>query len=284
MSSAEPTALARDAETAASLRRWLRAPWDYFAMAVGLAYWAVFGLMVTCLSSILYLILPRAMGRSVGQAFHHWLFRIFVILLRVLRLVDSDLTSLAGLRAIHTPIIVAPNHTSLWDVVFLIARMPHALCVMKKSILYNPFLGGGSRLCGYIPNGGNTQMIRDAADSLHSRAQLLIFPEGTRTVRDARWINPLKGGIAIIATRAGVPVYPVFIRSNTRFLEKGWPLWKRPNFPIRICFELGEPITPGTDESSQAFTTRLQAVYERELAKPHPLRRTLVTPAPPTAV
>lgn len=252
-------------------------------MAVGLAYWAVFGLMVTCLSLILYLILPRSVGRSVGQAFHHWLFRVFVILLRVLRLVDSDLTSLGGLRAIRTPVIIAPNHTSLWDAVFLIARLPRALCVMKKSILYNPFLGG-ARLAGYIPSGSNSQMIRDAADSLHSGAQLLVFPEGTRTAREARWINPLKGGLAIISARAKVPVYPVFIRSNTRFLEKGWPLWKRPNFPIRISFELGEPVTPGPDESSQAFTSRLQAIYERELAKPHPLRRTLVTGQPPSGV
>ncbi len=283
MSPAEPTALTQDSETPASLRRWLRAPWDYFAMAVGLAYWAVLGLLVTGLSSVLCLILPENLGRSVGQAFHHWLFRLFVVLLRVLRLVDSDLTSLGGLRDIHAPIIVAPNHTSLWDVVFLIARMPHALCVMKKSILHNPFLGGGARLCGYIPNGGNTQMIRDAADSLHSRAQLLIFPEGTRTRRDARWTNPFKGGVAIIAARANVPVYPVFIRSNTRFLEKGWPLWKRPNFPIRISFELGEPVTPGPDESSQEFTARLQTIYERELAKPHPLRRTFVTEQIPLA-
>jgi len=280
MSTSEPAALEQDSANSAVVRKWLRAPWDYFAMAVGLAYWAVFGLLVTMVASILYLVLPKNVGRPIGQAFHHWLFRIFVILLRILRLVDSDLSSLSGLRAIRTPIILAPNHTALWDVVFLIARMPRAVCVMKKSILHNPFLGGGARLCGYIPNGSNTQMIRDAADSLHSGAQLLIFPEGTRTCREARWVNPFKGGVAIIASRAKVPVYPVYIRSNTRFLEKGWPLWKRPNFPIRISFELGEPVMPSQDESSQALTARLQAIYERELAKPHPLRRTLITQHP----
>ena len=77
----------------------------------------------------------------------------------------------------------------------------------------------------------------------------------------------------LVALRANVPVIPVFIRSNSRFAEKGWPLWKRPRFPITMEFELGEPLHPEPGETSQSFTARLQAVYERELSKPHPLRR-----------
>jgi 1-acyl-sn-glycerol-3-phosphate acyltransferase len=106
---------------------------------------------------------------------------------------------------------------------------------------------------------------------------LLLFPEGTRTRADERWINPIKGGCAIIATRAQVPVYPIFIRSDTRFLQKGWPLWKRPVFPIHIQFDLGTPLTPIPGESSQAFTARLAAAYEAELSKPHPLRRQIAS-------
>ncbi len=122
-------------------------------------------------------------------------------------------------------------------------------------------------------------MIRDASQSLAEGGQLLLFPEGTRTRPDARWINPLKGGCAIIATRAQVPVYPIFIRSNTRFLQKGWPLWRRPVFPITIRFDLGEPLIPQTGESSQSFTTRLTKVFEQELSKPDPLRRQIDTVA-----
>ena len=66
---------------------------------------------------------------------------------------------------------------------------------------------------------------------------------------------------------------PVFIRSNSHFAEKGWPLWKRPRFPVAMSFDLGEPIAPEPGESTQSFTARLQAGYECELAKPHPLRR-----------
>lgn len=256
-----------------SLRWWLRAPWDYAMMALGLLYWAIFGGLLTVIGGPLHLILPRRMGQRLGRYLLHQLFRKFTILLRLSDLVKSDLTSLDRLQELPGPFIVAPNHTSLWDVVFIIARLPSAVCVIKKPILMNPLLGGGARLAGHIANGGMTRMIRDASRSLAEGGQLLLFPEGTRTAPDAHWINPLKGGCAIIATRFQVPIYPIFIRSNTRFLQKGWPLWRRPVFPITIRFELGEPLVPVPDETSQALTARLASVFERELSKPDPLRR-----------
>ena len=256
-----------------SLQWWLRAPWDYVMMALGLLYWAIFGGLLTVVGGPLHLILPRRRGERLGRFLVHQLFRKFVIYLRLADLVKSDLTGLDRQKKVTGPFIVAPNHTSLWDVVFIIARLPSAVCVMKKPILMNPLLGGGARLAGYIANDGMTRMIRDASKSLATGGQLLLFPEGTRTSPEACWINPLKGGCGIIATRCQVPIYPIFIRSNTRFLQKGWPLWRRPVFPITIRIELGEPLIPSAGETSQELTTRLAAVFERELSKPDPLRR-----------
>lgn len=254
--------------------RWvLRAVWDYPMMALGLLYWGIFGGLLTLIGSPLHLILPRTTGEKLGRTLLHQLFRKFVVLLRLSDLVRADLTALDRLGQIKEPFIAAPNHTSLWDAVFIIARLPQAICVMKKAILVNPVLGGGARLAGYIANDSLTRIIRNASESLTRGGQLILFPEGTRTRPDARWINPLKGGCAIVAIRAQVPVYPIFIRSNTRFLQKGWPLWRRPVFPIELRVDLGEPLIPQPDETSQAFTERLAAVYENELAKPDPLRR-----------
>ncbi len=242
-------------------------------MALGLAYWGVFGGLLTLVIAPLCLLLPRRTGIRLGRFFLHHLFRKFVVYLRLSDLVHADLTALDGLEKIHGSFIAAPNHTSLWDVVFIIARLPSAVCVMKKEILNNVVLGGGARLAGYLANDGMTRMIRDATRSLAEGGQLLLFPEGTRTRPDARWINPVKGGCAIIAGRAEVPVYPIFIRSNTRFLQKGWPLWRRPVFPITMRFDLGTPLIMQDEESIQQFTARLTAVFEQELSKPDPLRR-----------
>ena len=242
-------------------------------MTGGLIYWGILGLLVTLICGTLSFVMPHRSGERFGRTVHHYIFKYFVVYLRATRLVTADLGGLERLGKISTPIIVAPNHTSLWDAVFIIARLPQAICVMKKSILRNPFLGGGSRLSGYIPNGTTTRMIRDAADALHRGGQLLLFPEGTRTQPSQRWINPLKGGCALIAIRAGAPIYPVFIRSNSRFLQKGWPLWKPPVFPIHLSIVAGEPIVRRDGESASDLTRRLQEIYEKELARPHPLRR-----------
>jgi 1-acyl-sn-glycerol-3-phosphate acyltransferase len=269
-----PPTLSYGDKEATLLRWWVRAPWDYFMMAIGLLYWGIFGGLLTLIGGPLHLILPKRTGEKLGRWLLHQLFRKFVILMRAGDLVHADLSALDKLKQIKHPFIAAPNHTSLWDAVFLIARLPSAVCVMKRQILANPILGGGARLAGYIANGRTTRMLRDASESLSYGGQLLLFPEGTRTRPDARWINPLKGGCAIIAARAQVPVYPIFIRSNTRFLEKGWPLWRRPIFPIQLRMDLGEPLFPAADESSQQFTARLAQVFQQELAKPDPLRRT----------
>lgn len=269
----DPPTFTLSAKETRPLRRWARAPWDYFMMATGLLYWGVFGGLLTLIGGPLHLLLPQRTGEKLGRLLLHQLFRKFVILMRAGDLVHADLTALDKLKNIQEPFIAAPNHTSLWDAVFIIARLPSAVCVMKKQILANPLLGGGARLAGYIANGRTTRMLRDASESLSHGGQLLLFPEGTRTRPESRWINPLKGGCAIIAARAGVPVYPIFIRSNTRFLQKGWPLWRRPVFPIQLRVDLGAPLFPAADESSQAFTARLEELFQQELAKPDPLRR-----------
>jgi len=258
------------------LLAWVRSPWQTFCLLVGLIYWLIGGLIYSLIGWLLFLILPRRIGAPIGHKMIHGGFSLFVAYLGWVRLVHVDLSSLAPLHRTRESFILAPNHTSLWDVVFLISSLPRPLCIMKKSILRNPVLGGSASLAGHIPNSSNSGMIRNAARALSDGGQLILFPEGTRTKPHARWINPLRGGVALIANKAGVPVYPVFIRSNTRFLEKGWPPWKKPRFPIHMSFELGEPVRPAPDESPQQFVARLQELFERELARPHPLRRQAV--------
>ncbi len=258
--------------TTASKRGW-RVPLDLVATLGAFAYWAVFGLLFSVVSLPLLVVLPCRVAKKLGRGLLHRAFRVFVGYLRFTGLVHVDLESLTTLRSEKGPLIIAPNHTSLWDAVFVISMLPQPICIMKESILCNPFLGGGARLAGYIPNGGSGRMVKAAATALQGGGQLLLFPEGTRTRHEARWINPLRGGCALIAKRSGAPVRPVFIRSNTRFLEKGWPLWRRPELPIRLSFELGEPLEIGPEESAHQFTKRLEGIYEHNLARAHKLRR-----------
>ncbi|WP_052573127.1 lysophospholipid acyltransferase family protein [Haloferula sp. BvORR071] len=266
------------AATSSGPRPGWRVPLDLLATIGAFAYWAVFGLLFTLVSLPLILILPCRVAKKLGRGLLHRAFRVFVKYLRVTGIVHVDLSSLDALKDEHEPVIIAPNHTSLWDAVFVISKLPQPICIMKEAILKNPFLGGGARLAGYIPNGASGRMIKSASEALEGGGQLLLFPEGTRTKHDARWINPLRGGCALIAKHSGAPIRPVFIRSNTRFLEKGWPLWKRPELPIRLSFELGDPVRIEEGESTHEFTKRLEEIFEQNLSRAHKLRRQVAGP------
>lgn len=188
----------------------------------------------------------------------------------LLILEDDDLRKLASRSG---AMIVAPNHIALWDAVFIIAQIPELICIMKGSILRNPFLGGGARLAGYIPNDSASQMLLAASHQLKNAARLLYFPEGTRTKPDEAWINPLTNGVAVLAKYSSAPIIPIYIRSNSRIFEKGRPLFRKPTFPLRISFTVGKPIQFVKGEDVQTFSRQLEQHYIAELSKPHPLRR-----------
>jgi 1-acyl-sn-glycerol-3-phosphate acyltransferase len=120
-------------------------------------------------------------------------------------------------------------------------------------------------------------MLLSAAHSAKKGAKLLVFPEGTRTKADAEWLNPFQGSVALLAKYSHVPIIPVYIRSDSRFLEKGRPLFLKPPFPIHMSINVGEPVIFSKGDSVEAFSKRLENSYLEELSKPHPLRRKMVT-------
>lgn len=243
-------------------------------MAGGFVYWAVAGLAVTFVGGLLRRLLPGAYAVRCGRFILSRAFRVFIVYLKsagLLVLDDAGLQKLAGMPG---PLIVAPNHIALWDAVFIIARMPELICLMKGAILRNPFLGGGARLAGYIPNDSAAQMLIAACRKLKKGEKILYFPEGTRTRREALWISPFHKGAALLAKHSSAPIVPVYIRSSSRIFEKRRSLFYRPRFPIHISFEVGAPVRFEENDGVKEFTRELERSYAAELAKPHPLRRT----------
>ena len=104
-------------------------------------------------------------------------------------------------------------------------------------------------------------MIRQAAADLQGGGKLLMFPEGTRTTKLP--VNPLKGGIALIAQRAGVAIQTVLIETNSPYLGKGWPLFRMPEFPLVYRATLGPRLMPG--KSSAETLAAMQSFYSEAL-------------------
>ena len=193
---------------------------------------------------LLYPLLPRATGRRTGRAVIAYGYRTFWRLAAFSRMIALDAQALDTLRNERGLIVVA-NHPSMLDAVMLVSRLPRSACIMKASLLRNPFLGPGARLARYIHNDSTYGMAQCAVRDLQDGGQLVLFPEGTRTTQSPH--NPLQATFAIIAKRAQVPVQVVFIDTVSPYLGKGWPLWRLPPLPIRFSVRLGPRFAPTLD-------------------------------------
>lgn len=265
--------------------RLLRLPrtlFEYSVLYLGLLLLGVMLLLGTLVLVFRVISTPRAHQRAGARAAVSTLFRSYLNILGVLGILRVDLSELESLRNAG-PLVVAPNHPSMLDAVLMLSRMPNATCIMKASLTRNVFLGRGARLAGYIENTDPRTMVRQAVQRLEDGGQLLVFPEGTRTISFP--VNPLKGAFSLIAKRSGCPVQIVFIESNSGFLGKGWPLWRRPDLPLFYRARLGPRIDPrglDTDEIKR----RTVAVFTRELAgetasgaRPYPVNKPVNKPA-----
>ena len=240
--------------------RLLKTAYEYLALYTSLTLLGLICLSWSVFALPLYYLLPRSLGTKVGRRGIMQGFRIYAWSLSITRSYRLDLSALDSLRG-EPPMILAPNHPSLIDALLVLTRHPNVVCVMKAELMRNAFLGAGSRLARYVPNESSRQMIRESVAHLHRGCLLLLFPEGTRTTRLP--INPLAGSLGLIAKHAGVPVQTLIIETDSPFLSKGWPLFRRPDLPIVYRVRLGKRFEPPQD--ALAFTAALEEYYRREL-------------------
>ncbi len=224
------------------------------AFAVITGVWSLAG-------SVLYAILPLKVSQAVGPRMVMVASRCFMGLLGMGGKVKLDLTELDQLYR-DGGIIIAPNHPTMLDAVMIISRLPRIVCISKAELWDNPLLGGGMRMAGFIRNDTPIKLTKLAIDKLQQGQQLLLFPEGTRTTA---WpVNPFRGGFALMAKMAGVPVQTVFIETNSPFLNKGWPLLKKPDMPLEYRVRLGQRFE--VDGDVKQFVGVLEGYFRDELS------------------
>lgn len=193
---------------------------------------------------ILQAVTPEgSLRRERNQNLVHVLFRIYIALLRALRLVDIEIEGRERLGTGPARIIVA-NHPSLLDVVVLMALVRRAQCVVKHELWQSPYLGRLVRGAGYIRNDLDSDTLIEACRTALARGNhLIIFPEGTRSVPG----EPIRfrRGFANIATCLGAEVQPVTISCSPATLTKGEKWWAIPERRPRFRVEVGERLNTG---------------------------------------
>ncbi|HWK44496.1 MAG TPA: lysophospholipid acyltransferase family protein [Stellaceae bacterium] len=259
LTAAAPTAVVPPTGIAPRKRLWRRA-YEYVAFYGLLASFGILCLLWSVPAALCYPVLPRRIGARIGQFAIMTGFRWFIGMMKLSGIIKCDLSALDALRA-DGALVICPNHRSLLDAVLVISRLPRVVCITKPSIWDNLFLGGGARMAGYIRNDAPIKLIRSAGQAVSIGQQLLIFPEGTRTI--APPINRFKGGFALIAKAAGAPVQTVFLESNTPFLRKGWPVYKKPEFPLVYRARLGRRFHAVAEV--QGFVAELETYFRTEL-------------------
>jgi 1-acyl-sn-glycerol-3-phosphate acyltransferase len=180
---------------------------------------------------------PQAQ-RVAAKALIGRTFRLFVRMMRALGVLSFEVS---GLQRLHGGgKLVLANHPTLIDVVFLIAFIERADCIVKAALGRNPFTRGPVRAAGYVCNDAGSAMVDDCIASVGAGNNLIIFPEGTRT----RPNEPcrLHRGAARVALHGALDIVPVRIQCSPPTLAKGAPWWHVPRRKVHFRIHVGASI------------------------------------------
>ena len=241
------------------LRAFFYDGYAYLAMVLGLGALALVGLLGLPFALVL-MCFPAAVRIPMGRKLISRSMAAYLYFLKIFCCVRIDASALERVR-LDRPLIIIANHPSLLDAVILLARLPHAACVMKGSLERNILFGPMARLSGYVSNEDPMALIRRSCDELAGGAQILIFPEGTRTRTFP--LNPFGDATAVLAARSGVAVQAVLVEFSSPYLGKRWPLFRKPELPLRITVKLGRKFAPLRDR--KAFTDQLESYFRLHL-------------------
>lgn len=242
----------------------MRSAANYALQAISVGVFFAGGAVMTAIAPVLRVALGPARSLAAGRSIIRGLFSFYAWWLEsagMFRLRFEGIEKLQGLRGA----IVAPNHPGLLDAIFLIPKLPRAVCIMRAGLMRHVSFGGTAWLAGYITNDRGPSLIRQCERKLRAGDNLLIFPEGTRTRLHARGVNPFKSGFALAAVLTGAPIQTVLIERSGAYLAKETSLGSAAEVPIRMTIRLGEVFHAEPGESAKELAGRLERYFRRHL-------------------
>lgn len=131
-------------------------------------------------------------------------------------------------------VIYAANHKSCHDPIVVAATSKRQIAFMGKKELFNfkPF-GYILKSLGAFPvnrGKGDVGAVKTGLTILKQEKVMMLFPEGKRI--DKGEIVPAKPGVAMFAIHAKVPVVPIKIEGEYRFMHKIKVIYGKP-----MCFD-----------------------------------------------
>ncbi|MDO9500087.1 1-acyl-sn-glycerol-3-phosphate acyltransferase [Falsiroseomonas sp.] len=166
-------------------------------------------------------------------------------------------------------VVIAAKHQSAFDTIIWLSLLEKPAYVMKKELLAIPVYGWHARNAGMIPvdrEGGGPAlrgMLRAATAAVAAGAQVVIFPEGTRTPVGQR--VAYQPGVVAIAAGTGAPVVPVATDSGR--------VWGRRHFlkrPGVIRIAILPPLPAGLNRARmlESLQSQIEETTDRLMAEP----------------
>jgi 1-acyl-sn-glycerol-3-phosphate acyltransferase len=155
--------------------------------------------------------------------------------------------------------VVAAKHQSFLDIMIIFNAVPAAKFIMKRELMYAPFLGQYALRIGCVPvNRGKrgaaiAKMKADVQAGSAEPGQLVIYPQGTRVAPGT--MKPYKVGTGLLYEQLGQPCYPVATNVGVFWPKRG--ILRKPGLAV---VEFLPPIAPGL--SVAAFMARLESDIE----------------------
>ncbi len=218
--------------------------WRLFGTGLSFAVFGIGGIVlaVTAFPAISLFVRDPAWRAGLAQGIVHRAFRMFVRFMAIMGVLKLEAKGAESLRN-DRGVLIAANHPSLLDVVLLMSLMDRAQCVVKHQIWNNPFMRGVVKAANYIRNDDDPQkLVADCSRLLAEGNNLIIFPEGSRTV-PGRPLH-LQRGFANIAVRSGSGVRLVTITCVPPSLRKGEKWYRIPRAPVTFTVRVHERIDP----------------------------------------
>ncbi|MEY8830193.1 lysophospholipid acyltransferase family protein [Sedimentitalea sp. XS_ASV28] len=156
-------------------------------------------------------------------------------------------------------VMVAAKHQSFLDILLIFDAVPHAKFIMKRELLWTPFIGLYAKRLGCVPvdrgrrGAAVAKMVKDVAQEFSTPGQLIIYPQGTRVAPGDR--KPYKVGSGVLYKELGQPCVPVATNVGLFWPRKG--IMRKPGLAV---VEFLEPIAPGLDRNE--FMRKLEERVE----------------------
>ena len=155
------------------------------------------------------------LGRIFGAEAPFTLARLYTkVMLRWIEIACGITYEVSGWENVpRTPVVIMSKHQSAWETIFIESAFPSQCWIVKKELLWLPFVGWGLMAIRAIAidrtsgSSAREQIVVQGAERLREGHWVTIFPEGTR-VPPGR-IGRYGIGGSLLATRTGTPILPI---------------------------------------------------------------------------